>query len=511
MKNKLLFFYLFGTLIFKAFPQTPNKIWDKTFGGNSTERQSSIISTSDGGFIIAGESSSNTSGDKTENSKGGFDIWVVKVNSEGQKEWDKTLGGNSSEGQPTIASTDDGGFIIAAYSDSNISGDKSENGKGGTDFWVIRLNNLGQKIWDKTIGGNSNEYRPTITKTNDGGFVIAGYSYSNISGDKSENSRGNSDYWVVKLNENGQKVWDKTYGGNLGELQATIVTLPDNSYIVAGYSESNISGDKSENTKGGTDYWILKLNSSGQKLWDKTIGGNNEEYRPVIISTNDDNLLISGYSNSNISGDKTENSFGDYDYWVIKLNNNGEKIWDKTFGGSLYENSNSVINSQDNGYIIAGYSNSNISGNKSENNKGGYDYWIIKVSSNGLIEWDKTLGGGNNERIPSIATSATDTFVIAGESNSNNSADKTENSKGGYDYWLVKLSINNIQSSIKNGNWNDPSVWSNGTIPDQSQEIIIKEGHIVTITNEIGMQKCKKLIIENGGILQNNGALLIQK
>jgi hypothetical protein len=417
-----------------------SKIWDKTFGGSKIEFPRSIISTNDGGFVIVGESDSNISGDKSENHKGAVrNYWIVKINSNGQKIWDKTIGGGFEQ-YPKVVATIDGGFVIAGSSTADIAGDKSENSKGNSDYWIVKINSTGQKVWDKTIGGSGEDQARSIIATNDGSFIVVGQSDSNISGDKSENSKSNGiDYWIVKINSTGQKVWDKTLGGSNADQANSIITTNDGGMIVAGWSASNISGDKSENSKGSGDYWVVKLNGNGQKIWDKTIGSSGADFLSAIITTTDGGFLISGTSEVNISGDKTENSKGLRDYWVVKLSGNGQKIWDKTFGGNVDDNANNIIATNDGGFVIAGQSESNISGDKSENSKGEADYWILKINSSGQKVWDKTFGGSDADVNPTIVAIPDGNFVMAGYSKSNISGDKSENSRGESDFWIIKV------------------------------------------------------------------------
>ncbi|NJN28276.1 MAG: T9SS type A sorting domain-containing protein [Cyclobacteriaceae bacterium] len=359
--------------------------WDQTIGGSYDDTFSNIIQTSDGGYILGGYSYSNKSGDMSENSKGGYDYWLVKLLPNGVKEWDKTIGGSSSDYLYGLQQTTDGGYILGGYSNSDISGDKSQNSRGGWDYWVVKLSPSGMKEWDKTFGGSSNDYLNWLQQTTDGGYILGGRSNSSQSGNKSENSKGGDDYWVVKLSPSGMKEWDKTIGGSRAERINELQQTADGGYILGGYSESNISGDKSENSKGYYDYWVVKLTPSGVKEWDKTIGGNYLDYLEGIKQTTDGGYILGGYSYSNKSGDKSENSKGGYDYWVVKLLPNGAKEWDKTIGGSSYDVLYELQQTTDGGYILGGSSNSNQSGDKSENYRGSdlyvyNDYWVVKLS-----------------------------------------------------------------------------------------------------------------------------------
>ncbi|MBL0052460.1 MAG: hypothetical protein IPP29_13590 [Bacteroidetes bacterium] len=215
MKLKLLYTFIFLlTTFFCNAQNTQYDIqWQNTIGGNNWDELHCITPTPDGGYILGGYSTSNISGDKTENSNGGWDYWVVKIDSLGAIVWQNTIGGNNDDRLCSITTTPDGGYVLGGYSYSNISGDKTENSNGVFDYWVVKIDSLGNIVWQNTIGGNSSDGLYSITSTPDGGYVLGGWSYSNISGDKTENSNGSSDYWVVKIDNLGAIVWQNTIGG----------------------------------------------------------------------------------------------------------------------------------------------------------------------------------------------------------------------------------------------------------------------------------------------------------
>ncbi|MGV3587660.1 MAG: T9SS type A sorting domain-containing protein [Adhaeribacter sp.] len=427
----------------------PTKQWDKTIGGSSNESLYSIQQTHDGGYILGGSSRSDASGDKTENSKGYYDYWVVKLNAAGTKEWDKTIGGSNADSLIVIQQTSDGGYILGGYSNSMAGGDKSQNSKGGYDFWIVKLFPSGLIEWERTIGGLYDDFLYSLKQTTDGGYILGGWSLSDRGGDKTDASRGGGgDYWIVKLNPNGSKAWDKTFGGSGYEIFRSLDNTKDGGYIIGGVSGSNASGDKTENSKGDEisnsqgifDYWVLKLNSSGVKEWDKTIGGSGLDDFIILKQTKDGGYLLGGNSDSDISGDKSENSKGGTDYWVVKLNSLGGKEWDKTIGSGGYDDLNYLQQTSGGGYILGGISSFNISGDKSENSKGGDDFWIVKLNNTGVKEWDKTLGAWYGDRLHSLQETSDQGFILGGLSTSPFSGDKSEDSKGGGDYWVVKLS-----------------------------------------------------------------------
>lgn len=422
----------------------------RLYGGTGAEWNPHIALLKNGGFIMVIESISNASGNKSENNRDTTgltsDYWVVKVNALGVIEWDKTYGGDDYDTPVSIAATRDNGCVVMGYSFSGISGDKTGAPRGpGSDLWIIKLDSLGNKIWDKTYGGNADEYDGCIKETNDG-FVVGCLSYSGKSGDKTDISRGMADYWLLKLNKQGNKVWDKTYGGDKGDGLVSIDITAAGGYILGGTSLSGAYKEKSEASRGGQDYWVITVDKDGNKLWDKTFGTADEyENFEDLQTTKDGGYILGGFSLGNAGGDKTENSRGGYDYWIIKLDSSGNKLWDKTFGGSDNDQLYALEQTKDKGYILAGYSYSKASGDKTEPRRGvgGYnDYWVVKTDSLGQIEWEKTIGGSKNDQASDIKQYKQNEYLVAGLSASPKSGDKTLPNFDNYsDAWLVRLQV----------------------------------------------------------------------
>ncbi|PSR53948.1 hypothetical protein AHMF7605_10675 [Adhaeribacter arboris] len=551
------------------------KLWDKTFGGNDRDDLQVILPTADSGYLLGGSSKSGKSNDKSQASQGIFDYWVVKIDANGTKLWDKTFGGNDQDNLRTLVATPDGGYLLGGTSDSGISGDKSSGDRGYLEFWIIKIDANGTKLWDKTVGkdryeldlkaialapeggyllagsstdysdetlldyyavkmdangnqvwektmgGKGDEVLSSAVATPEGGYLLGGFSVSGISGDKTEANRGDHDYWIVKLAADGAKLWDKTYGGKDSDrLQALQVTA-DGGYLLAGTSISGISGDKTENNRGNaddfgrylSDYWVVKIAANGQKSWDRTLGSSfsdelaavlvslNNEYvvggtsagfdgdktqarkgiqdfwvvkikeettPPAlawdmrygssaednftsVIKTSDGGYLSGGYTRSGSSGDKSQASRGLEDYWIVKSDKNGKKLWDKRFGGTRKDYLNRVIQTQDGGYLLAGISHSDNNGDKSEVNRGGSyvnrDYWIVKVDAQGNKQWDKTFGGTGFDELVKVEQLATGEYILGGYSDSDKGGDKSQGRKGECDgfgycptgYWIVKV------------------------------------------------------------------------
>ncbi len=453
--------------------------WDKTFLGDNYDILTSAIPTADGGYLLGGESNSDGRFDKSENNKS-FpdylnDYWVIKTDKNGKKLWDRTYGGEGYDFLSSIVPTADGGYLLAGASSSDISGDKSEEQRGDFDYWIIKTDMTGKKKWDKTFGGNDSDELKKVIATADGGYLLAGNSYSKASGDKSENSRGELDYWVVKVNKDGIKQWDKTIGGNGYDWLSSVVPTADGGYLLAGYSDSGKSGNKTQNSKGVYDYWIVKLDKNGKQRWDKTLGGKGYDNLMAAIATADGGYLLAGASDSDVSGNKSENSRGYTDYWIIKTDKNGNKLWDRTIGGNDSDELTTLIATGDGGYLLAGNSYSEASKDKSENTKGIYDFWLVKTDNKGKKLWDKTIGG-NLEDVPNQIVSTTDGgYLLAGVSSSTESGDKSTGSKGVSDYWIVKVAETAPEFTVSNftlinANTNhDITALSDGDVIDLAQ------------------------------------------
>lgn len=438
MKNSTTIIFLF-ILPFITFGQTdPSIIWQNTIGGNSHENGGSVVATNDGGCVIAGYSDSNISGDKTENSNGGVDYWVLKLSNNGEIEWQNTIGGDLGDILTSIITTQDGGYILSGYSSSGMNGDKTEPSIGDGDFWIVKIDSFGIIEWQNTIGGNSIELDPYIIQTPDLGYLIGGSSTSDISGDKTENSRGQIDFWVLKLSEFGAIEWQRTIGGSGSDELKSLVNVSTGGYLIAGNSSSNISGEKTENRIGQEDYWILKIDNVGNIEWQNTIGGTSQDILNSVSTTSDGGYLIGGHSESDISGDKTENAIGGSDFWILKLSNVGDIEWQNTIGGNSVERNLTILETTDEGYLAGGYSSSDISGDKTENSMGEFDYWLLKLTNEGEIDWQNTIGGNEHDFFRSMAINNDNEIFLAGTSWSDISGDKTENNIGGIDYWIIK-------------------------------------------------------------------------
>ena len=299
--------------------------WEKLYGGSGSDLGEYIFQTSDGGFLIAG-SSNSTDGDVTGN-HGDHDFWILKLNTEGNIQWQKSYGGTNEDMAKSIIPASDGGYIISGHTKSN-DGDVSSN-QGNADYWVVKIDSSGNLLWEKTYGGSNEDAAFNVEPTSDNGYILVGYTYS-TDGDITSN-HGDSDIWIIKMNSSGELIWQKTYGGSLDEMAETIKNTNDGGYILTGYSRSN-DGDVS-GSHGVVDVLVLKIDSSGTIQWQNLLGGSEGDGGNDVIQTADNHFVIAGYSRSH-DGDLTE-YYGTYTAWIFKLTPSGELVWQHSFGNVI--------------------------------------------------------------------------------------------------------------------------------------------------------------------------------
>ena len=423
-------------------------MWDHRFGGSGDDELRFIQETADGGFILGGYSHSGIGGDKTQPLQGIDDYWIVKTDSYGNKQWDRDFGGTDEDFLFSVQQTTDHGFILGGYSSSGISGDKTQASWGGTDYWIIKIDSLGNKQWDKSFGGTGYEYLYSLQQTDDGGFILGGYSNSGISGDKTQAcsaGSGDVDYWIVKIDVLGNKQWDKDFGGSDFDHLCTVQQTSDHGFILGGSTSSGIGGDKTQPAWGGRDYWIIKTDSLGNKQWDKDFGGTGADALVSMSLASDGGFLLGGHSGSQVSGNKTQPTIGNTDYWIVRTDSLGTKLWDKDFGGYDIEDAEgSIFQMQDGGYLIGGDSFSGMGGDKSESNLGISQSWIIKMDSAGTKQWDKTILTMPDLKLFPYALQTLDgCYVVAQASKGGIAGDKSEanrdTSLASWDYWMIKF------------------------------------------------------------------------
>jgi len=357
-------------------------IWSRSYGGYGLDICNDSLLTSSDEYLLVGQTKSDRGQDKTEKNYGLSDFWAVKTDSKGNKLWDRTFGGSEYEICFAVVEGAENTYLLAGQSGSPAnSGNKTEDCRGKDDFWAVKIDKNGTKLWDKTFGGGQVDYCYTALATTDGNFLLAGSSSSDSSVDKSQDNQGQWDFWIVKINQDGNKLWDKRYGGTGGDDCWSIVECDDGSFILVGDSLSGIGGDKTQDSRGSSDFWVVKIDQNGTKIWDKRFGGSGSDQCRSIIRTADGNYLLCGHSTSGISGDKSEDSRGSVDFWVVKINHSGDKLWDKCFGSSEADWLSDSTESNDGSFFLLGRSTSiPVGGDKTAHGSGG---WLVSLNSSG--------------------------------------------------------------------------------------------------------------------------------
>jgi hypothetical protein len=444
-----MFLKVIKVLIFKLFillalwrcssndePPLNNQIdidFIKTFGGSNNESAKSITKTSDGGYAILGYTQS-LDGDVINKTNTSYDYWLLKFDQNHNLQWQKTYGGSGDDRGNEVIQTTDGGYAILGYSQSN-DGDVSEN-FGFSDYWVSKLDASGNILWEKSLGYAGTDTGISIKETNDLGFLLTGVLDVTASGGNgnSKNTKINhagGDYWVIKLNMAGDKQWSKYYGGTFTDTPYDVIETEDNGYIIVGSSDS---ADVDISSSQGTyDFWVIKINSTGTMVWEKSFGGSEIDEAFSIIKSSDGNYVIVGDTRSNDKNVSHNN--GASDLWIIKISPSGNLLWEKTFGGTSFDAGRSISNTSDNGFLISGSSRS-MDGDLTTN-QGQNDVWVIKIDSNGSLLWQKSLGGSNIDFAYDAIDLDDNSFIVIGESSS---ADKDiQENKGFTDLLIAKL------------------------------------------------------------------------
>lgn len=342
--------------------------WSKVYGGQHTDYASWVEETPDGGYIIVGSTSSDD-GDVGPRDAIWSDVWVLKLDKNGNIEWKKTYGGSDSDFAIGVVVTEDNGYIVSGYSESK-DGNVPKN-RGSRDIWVFKINALGNVVWSRTYGGTEIDQSTTMDKTKDGGVIIAGRTRSDFGG--MDYNRGGWDYFVLKLDSKGLQQWLKIYGGEDSDTPKSIIELENGGYVVAGYSYSEyVDGGFN---KGDADAWVMRLRSDGSIYWSQMYGGSYTDMISSVCETADGGLIVGGFSTSD-DGDVEYNG-GEEDYWIMKLGDFGELLWSETYGEESIARLNSVEETRDGGFIAAGMRYyQDADGNYNETIT---DIWVMKM------------------------------------------------------------------------------------------------------------------------------------
>lgn len=341
-------------------------LWEKSYGGKHADFLFDVIPTPDYGFILAGSSLSKKTGNKTEDNRGDLDYWVWKMDEKGELDWQKSMGGSGQDMLQHVLLTNDGGFLLAGYSESVQGLDKKDASRGQSDFWIIKLNAKGGEEWQKTYGGLGQDELKAIVRTKDGGFVLGGSSSSERSIEKVSENYGGMDYWVIKIDSKGKLVWQNTFGGIYNDDLRSVLATQDGGYLLGGSSNSpsssnssiggELTGNKTEKNNGQFDYWIVKIDEKGQLQWQKTYGATGDDELVAMCETNDGHYILGGNSNSESDGDKRSSNDSGTDFWILKIAKDTQEIlWQETYNIAKTDILTSLVENDDKTILLGGY------------------------------------------------------------------------------------------------------------------------------------------------------------
>jgi regulation of enolase protein 1 (concanavalin A-like superfamily) len=357
----------------------------KTFGGSNFDYGRSVRQTSDGGFVVAGY---------TGSFGGNSDFYLIRTDPKGNLLWQKALDGGNGDYGYCVQQTSDGGFIIAGFTYYLAAGD--------FDVLLIKTDANGNPLWQKIIGGSNLDYGYSIQQTTDGGYIVAGYSYSF--------GAGISDVYLIKIDASGNLLWQKTFGGSEADEGYSVQQTSDGGFIIVGHTFSFSTV--------GQYVYLIRTDASGNQLWQKTFGGSDINTGNSVRQTSDGGFIIAGFTNSFGAGSG--------DVYLIRTDASGNQLWQKTFGGSNYDYGNSVQQTSDGGFIVTGKTSSLGAGLT--------DVYLIKTDANGNQLWQKTFGGSNEDDGYAVQQTSDGGFIIAGTTGSYGA--------GSYDVLLIKTDAN---------------------------------------------------------------------
>jgi hypothetical protein len=369
-------------------------VWMKTFGGRGNDLCYSLDTTADGGCILVGETSSFGSGSS--------DVWLIKVDDLGQEEWNKTYGGHRSDYGIDGHQTSDHGFILV--------GGTASYGAGNDDTWLIKTDQMGTELWNRTFGGSDIDQGYVVKQVSDGGYIICG-------GTKSY-GKGPNDYWVIRTDQNGHELWNITYGLKGYDWGYDIIETRDHGFVFTGGTDTSLSGTHI------LDIGLIKVNQNGvlqwAKMFNKPPAAKRWDEGYGVIQTTDDGFIIAGIAHT-YSWDENGTGAG----WIIKTDADGKKQWDTTYGGENNDCLCSIQETTDGGYILSGWTFSY--------GEGSADLWFMKTDAQGRDQWDMTLGGEAFDwaLFHTVRQTADQQYLVAGTTESMGA--------GGDDILLVKL------------------------------------------------------------------------
>ncbi len=418
-----------------GFGQNMDITWQQCFGGSMLDGAYDMVMVENGYIIVGGTGSSD--GDISF-SYGNGDGWLVRVDSIGNMLWEKTYGGSDSESFNRIVPSLDNNFYLLGLSWSSDGDISNDPYPGSPDYWIVKIDSLGNIIWDIIVGGNAGETMWTGAATNDGGVVAIGQTSSN-DGDISEFYGGN-DTWMVKISSEGELEWDFTIGTDFIDVGQAIIQTSDGGYLTASNSMLGEGGNITcEPHSYMAEAVLTKLDADRNIQWQHCYGGSDHDGITALLEI-EDGYIFGAYVNSNdgdISGWHGEN-----DIWIVRIDYFGNIIWQKCLGGSRSEFTSKLLISDNDGIIITGYTQSNngdVSGNHTLSEYD-YDIWIVKLSGDGELLSQQCIGGLASEELHfGVIKKSDNNFIIAGQTNWGPSYDVQCTPHGAEDFWVFEI------------------------------------------------------------------------
>ena len=386
-------------LVSTAFAVEPgDTLWTRTYGGTGTDEGYSLQQTTDGGYIVAGKTNSFGAG--------GYDMYAVKTDANGDTIWTRTYGGSADpprfgESAKTVQQTTDGGYILTGHTRSF--------GAGAPDVYLVKTDANGDTLWTRAYGGSAEDRGRSGQQTTDGGYIVAGWTTSF--------GAGSYDVWLLKTDANGDTLWTRAYGGTNADYSHSVQQTTDGGYIVAGYTTSFGAGNY--------DFWLLKTDANGDTLWARTYGGGQMELGLCVQQTTDGGYIVTGLTESF--------GHGLEDLYLVKTDPNGDTLWTRAYGLGYADRGWSVDQTTDGGYIIVGFTRSFSGGSTT-------DCYIVRTDANGDSLWTRHYGGTGEEWGYSVEQTADGSYIVTGYTNSFGA--------GGEDVWVLKLAGEALEPDV---------------------------------------------------------------
>jgi len=391
--------------------------WVETFGGSGIDQATAVVTTEDGAYMVVGSTYSNDGHFAGLKSTTDADYFLMRVRPDGGVDWTKVYGGDDDELATGITKTSDGGYVLVGYSRS----DNCFTGSNGGfhDYYILKVDAQGNEIWCQNFGYPGSDQAQNIIETREGDLMVTGFFDVSASGGQGNDDRENAgtlhgvgEYWGIKLDADGQFFWKRYFGGSNNDRSYNVMQTNDGGFVLIGSSESD-DFDITD-SKGSYDYWAVKLSAEGDLEWTRSFGGSEIDIAYDIATTLDGNFLIVGDARSNDQDVST--NYGNADIWLVAIDPQGNLIWEKSLGGSMFDSAKDLLPMNDNLYCVTGSSRSNdvdVTTNNGEN-----DAWTVVVDAQGTIIFEVAIGGSSLDFSEGAAQGVDGALLIVGNTES---------------------------------------------------------------------------------------------